>query len=130
MPTRSPRLTPFAFNAPTSMSTRWPSSSKVKRFSPSQTARRSGYSARARGRMCEIGNIALFPFEFRLALLLESLHPLLVIFGENQDALPKPLDVAAGVHVGVEAKVDHVLAHAHGEGRLVEQAFGIRIGFL
>src|SRR6185503_406902 len=126
MPTRSPRLTPFAFSAPTSASTRRPSSSNVKRFSPSQTARRSAYSARARGRMCEMGNMAcgvsLFALEFRFALLFERLHAFLVVLGQHEHALPQALDVAAGMHVRVQAQVNDVLPHAHRERRLVEQA--------
>ena len=34
------------------------------------------------------------------------------------------------MHVGIEAEVDDVLAHAHGERRLVKQTFGVRVGFL
>src|SRR5688572_23240012 len=103
MATRSPRPSPLAFKAPASRSTRWPSSSKVRRRSPSQIASRSGKLARARGRMREIGNTGtrLAADEFGFALLDERAHALLVILGQHEHALPEPLEVAPGVHVGV-----------------------------
>ena len=68
-------------------------------------------------------NESLFPGEFRLSLLAECLHSLFVIVGQYEHALTEALEIAAGMHVGVEAEVSDVLAHSHREWRLGQQHF-------
>ena len=86
--------------------------------------------AQARGRMRDRQQRFTDRFKFRLPALAEGLHTFLMILRVHQDTLAETLNVTAGMHVGVEAEVDHMFGHAHRRRRFLRKVRGIGMRFL